>query len=313
MQPPHWLETLRGLSALTVYTLNTIFWCSLLFPVALLKALVPHAAWRRRCGVVLHFIAVRWIAVNNWNMRLISRLRCKAKGREALRAGNWYLVLANHQSWVDILVLQNIFYRRIPLLKFFIKKELIWMPLLGLAWWALDFPFVKRYSRETLARKPHLRGRDLAITRKACAKFRQIPVSIMNFAEGTRCTPAKQRRQDSPYRHLLRPKSGGTALVLNAMGDQLTSVLDVTIAYPQGAPRFWDMLCGRVNEVRVHVQELPIRKIPHGDYFENVDDRLRFQEWLNNLWEEKDRRLEALLHDFPDDALPAPAIRQAAA
>jgi 1-acyl-sn-glycerol-3-phosphate acyltransferase len=262
---------------------------------------------------VLHFIAARWIAINNWNMRLISRIRCRTKGIEALRAGNWYLVLANHQSWVDILVLQNIFFRRIPFLKFFIKKELFWMPFLGLAWWALDFPFVKRYSRETLARKPHLRGQDLAITRKACAKFKQIPVSIMNFVEGTRCTPVKQRRQDSPYRHLLRPKSGGSALVLSAMGEQLTSVLDVTIAYPQGAPRFWDMLCGRVAEVRVHVRELPIRKIPQGDYFDSVDARLRFQEWLNRLWEEKDRRLESLLNEAPDGVAENTDMRQAAA
>ncbi|MDJ0801654.1 MAG: acetyltransferase [Desulfobacterales bacterium] len=289
------LATLRGLLALSVYTLNTLFWCVFLFAAAILKLIVPAAGFRCRCSAVLNFIAVRWIAVNNFNMRLISRTRIRARGIEALRAGNWYLVISNHQSWVDILVLQNIFHRRIPFLKFFIKKELIWMPVLGLAWWALDFPFVKRYSRQTLARKPHLRGHDIEITRKACAKFCQLPVSIMNFVEGTRHTAAKSRAQQSPYRHLLRPKSGGIALVLQTMGAQMTSVLDVTIVYPQGAPRFWDLVCGRLEDVHVHVREIPIRRVPAGDYFGDPEFRPVFQEWVNDLWLEKDARIQVIL------------------
>ncbi len=296
------LANLRGMFALSVYTLNTLFWCVFLFAVAILKLIVPVEGFRCRCSAVLSFFAVRWIAVNNLNMRLISRTRIQARGIEALRAGNWYLVVSNHQSWVDILVLQNIFHRRIPFLKFFIKKELIWMPVLGLAWWALDFPFVKRYSRQTLARKPHLRGRDLEITREACTKFCQLPVSIMNFVEGTRFTPTKSRRQQSPYRHLLRPKCGGIALVLNTMGAQMTSILDVTIVYPQGAPRFWDLLCGRLEEVRVHVREIPIRRAPQGDYFNDDDFRRVFQEWVNDLWLEKDTRIQVTLKKCADAA-----------
>ncbi len=294
------LANLRGMFALSVYTLNTLFWCVFLFAVAILKLIVPVEGFRCRCSAVLSFFAVRWIAVNNFNMHLISRTRIRARGIEALRAGNWYLVVSNHQSWVDILVLQNIFHRRIPFLKFFIKKELVWMPVLGLAWWALDFPFVKRYSRQTLARKPHLRGRDIEITRKACTKFCQLPVSIMNFVEGTRFTPAKSRRQQSPYRHLLRPKCGGIALVLNTMGAQMTSILDVTIVYPQGAPRFWDLLCGRLEEVRVHVREIPIHRVPQGDYFNDDDFQRVFQEWVNDLWLEKDTRIQITLKKCAD-------------
>ncbi len=292
------LATLRGLFALSVYTFNTLFWCLSLFAVAVIKLMVPAEGFRCRCSAVLSFIAVRWIAINNLNMRLISRTRIRARGIEALRAGNWYLVVSNHQSWVDILVLQNIFHRRIPFLKFFIKKELIWMPVLGLAWWALDFPFVKRYSRQTLARKPNLRGRDIEITRKACAKFGQLPVSIMNFVEGTRFTPAKSRNQQSPYRHLLRPKCGGIALVLQTMGAQMTSILDVTIVYPQGAPRFWDLLCGRLEAVQVHVREIPIRRVPAGDYFGDPDFRPVFQEWVNDLWLQKDARIQIILEKW---------------
>jgi len=286
---------LRGLMALTGYTLNTVFWCLLLFSVALLKAIVPHGGWRRQCSRILNWIAARWIAVNNLNLQVMNSIRWDIRGLEALRAGNWYLVLSNHQSWVDILVLQRIFHRRIPFLKFFIKQELIWMPFLGLAWWALDFPFVKRYSRGVLKRKPHLKGKDLEITRRACRKFREIPVSIMNFAEGTRFTPAKHRRQKSPYTHLLGPRSGGIAFVLGAMGDQMTSILDVTIVYPQGAVSFWDMLCGRLKDVVIRVKEIPVTKKLQGDYFNDDAYRGWFQEWLNRLWLEKDARITTIL------------------
>ncbi|MGD8268426.1 MAG: acyltransferase [Desulfobacterales bacterium] len=302
MHPNAILAPLRGIFSLTVYTVNTLFWSPLLFAVAIIKLLVPATRFRRWCNAILNFIAVRWIAVNNLNLRFISRVRIQTRGVEALRAGNWYLVLSNHQSWVDILMLQHIFHRRIPFLKFFIKQELIWMPVLGLAWWALDFPFVKRYSRQVLARKPHLRGTDIEITRKACAKFSQLPVSIMNFVEGTRFTPAKKRRQQSPYRHLLRPKSGGIALVLHTLGDQMTSILDVTIVYPQGAPFFWDLLCGRLEEVRVHVREIPIRRVPRGNYFDDPEFRGDFQEWVNGLWVEKDVRIGVILKKYADAA-----------
>lgn len=285
---------IRGLISLAGYTLNTLFWCTLLFCVALLKAIVPLKGWRRQCNRILNLIASRWIATNNLNLNVMNHIHWDIRGVKDLQASNWYLVLSNHQSWVDILVLQRIFHRRIPFLKFFIKQELIWMPVLGLAWWALDFPFVKRYSRAVLERKPHLKGKDLEITRKACRKFREIPVSIMNFAEGTRFTRAKHRRQQSPYTHLLRPRSGGIAFVLNAMGGQMASILDVTIVYPQGAISFWDMLCGRLREVIVRVREIPVTKELQGDYFNDDAYRTWFQEWLNQLWLEKDARIAAI-------------------
>lgn len=285
---------IRGLVSLACYTLNTLFWCALLFCVALLKAIVPLKGWRRLCNRVLNRIASCWISVNNLNLKMMNDIHWDIRGLEALRPDNWYLVLSNHQSWVDILVLQRIFHRRIPFLKFFIKQELIWMPVLGLAWWALDFPFVKRYSRAVLERKPHLRGKDLEITRKACRKFREIPVSIMNFTEGTRFTPAKHRRQKSPYTQLLRPRSGGIAFVLNAMGEQMTSILDVTIVYPKGVVSFWDMLCGRLQAVVVRVREIPVTEELQGDYFNDDTYRSWFQEWLNGLWLEKDARITAI-------------------
>jgi len=286
----------RGSLSLILYILNTVFWCIPLYVLAAAKAAVPLKSWRRVCSRILNAIAENWIWVNNQNQRLLAgNTRWDVQGIETLERSQWYLVLANHQSWVDILVLQRIFHRKIPFLKFFIKKELLWFPFLGQAWWALDFPFVKRYSKSYLQKKPHLKGKDLEITRKACKKFKKMPVSIMNFVEGTRFTNEKQRRQQSPYPHLLKPKAGGIAFVLGSMGEQIHRVLDVTIVYPDGVTSFWALLCGKIREIKVHVRSLPVSPEILGDYANDGRFRVRLQRWLNNIWAEKNRYIEEIM------------------
>jgi len=257
-----------------------------LFAVALLKLSVPVTGWRELCSGAMDGIGTMWIFFNNCNTRLMNEIRWDVSGTDKLEQDKWYLVVANHQSWVDILVMQKIFYRKIPFLKFFLKKELFWVPVLGLAWWALDYPFLER-SSATL--------KDIETTRKACEKFRTRPVSIMNFVEGTRFTREKHREELSPYSYLLKPKAGGIALVLATLGEQLHSILDVTIAYPGGAKGFWAFLCGEVRDVRVRVQSLPIDKEISGDYFQDREFRKEFRDWLNGLWAEKDKTLALLL------------------
>jgi 1-acyl-sn-glycerol-3-phosphate acyltransferase len=200
---------------------------------------------------------------------------------------------------VDILVLQYQLNRRMPLLKFFLKQELIWVPVIGLCWWALEFPFMKRFSKEYLAKHPEKRGEDLATTRKACARYKTNPVSVFNFLEGTRLSPAKHAEQQSPFKHLLKPKAGGIAFVLDAMGEQLHSIVNVTIHYPQGNPGFWDLLCGRIDKVVVRLQKLPIpAEFIGGNYDQDENYRLHFQQWVNQLWLDKDAELEALKQRF---------------
>jgi 1-acyl-sn-glycerol-3-phosphate acyltransferase len=284
----------RGSFSLSLYILNTVFWSIPLFVLAFAKAVLPLKSWRRRCSKLLNAIAENWIWVNNLNQKLVGNTRWDVGGMENLERTDWYLVLANHQSWVDILVLQRIFHRKIPFLKFFIKKELIWLPILGQAWWAMDFPFVKRYTKSFLRKNPHLKGKDLEITRKACAKFKEIPVSIMNFVEGTRFTNEKHRMQQSPYDHLLKPKAGGIAFVLGSLGEQIHQVLDVTIVYPEGVANFWALLCGKIRKIKVRVRSLPVSAELLGDYINDGHFRLEIQRWLNNLWEEKDKYIEEL-------------------
>jgi len=283
---------LRTLIAALLVIGSTVLHVPVLMVVAIAKALLPLPSLRPGFDRALMRIAENWIAINSALMDAFTHTRYVIEGAEALRYGGHYLVLANHRSWVDIPVLQKAFNRRIPLLRFFLKSQLFWVPLLGIAWWALDFPFMKRYSKEQLVRRPELAGRDLAATRRACEKFRRIPVSVMNFVEGTRFTDAKQASQGAPYRHLLRPKAGGVAFVVGAMGDAIESVLDVTVWYDTGKPSLADLFSDRIGEVRVRVQE---RAIPEGfaggDYENDPVFRERFQAWVNGLWSEKDALL----------------------
>jgi 1-acyl-sn-glycerol-3-phosphate acyltransferase len=188
--------------------------------------------------------------------------------------------------------LVGVFGTRIPGVKFFFKQSLLWVPVLGLALWGLDFPYMRRYSKQQLERNPELRGKDLARTQKSCAHFRHHPVTIINFLEGTRFTPAKHQQQNSPYRYLLMPKAGGMAFTLAAMNGQLHQMLDMTICYPEGIPRYWDYACGHVRTIKVHVRQLPIDASLLGNYADDDAFRNRFQAWVNQLWEDKDERME---------------------
>jgi 1-acyl-sn-glycerol-3-phosphate acyltransferase len=290
------MALIRALIPLILLCISTVVHVVPLLLVALLKALLPGRGLKRRCDPLLTGIAESWIGFNNWLWDRFTKTRLVVDGSVDLQRDGHYLVLANHQSWVDIVVLQKVFNRRIPLLRFFLKRQLFWVPLLGLAWWALDFPFMGRYTPKQIARHPALAGRDIAVTRRACAKFREIPVAIMNFVEGTRFSADKHTRQGSPYRHLLKPKSGGVAFVLEAMGQGLNAILDVTIAYPAGVPSMLDLFADRVPEVRVRIRQWPIpAELVGGDYQNDRAFRVRFQQWMNDLWMRKDADLDALL------------------
>lgn len=286
------LQTLKGATASLALGLNVLVVFTAMVPFALMKLAVPLRGVRRLCDRALNALAGGWVAFNGLILAAVARTRWDVQGVAGLNPRGWYLVSANHQTWSDILVLQKVFHGHVPFLKFFLKAELIWVPVIGLAWWALDFPFMKRGRKG---------GRsDLETTRRACEKFKLIPTSVINFVEGTRFTPAKHAAQASPYRHLLKPKAGGMAVALATMGEDFQSLLDVTIAYPRGVPTFWDLLSGRLKEVVVRVQ---VRAIPSSLAGPQAaaDTRLRagVQQWLDVLWQEKDALLAELLADSP--------------
>lgn len=289
---------LRAGFAFALVGSNTVLHCAVLFPLALVKLLLPGRALRRAFSRLLVLVADSWIACNGMVFALVARTRWRLEGLDVLRRDASYLVICNHQSWVDIPVLQRVLTRRIPFLRFFLKQQLIWVPLLGLAWWALDFPFMRRYSREQVDRNPALRGADMRATRRACEKFRGLPVSVMNFPEGTRFTPAKHHAQGARYAHLLEPKVGGLAFVLGAIGDVLDGVVDVTVVYPGGRPNMIELFSGRVREIELHARVLPIEAwMLDGSYEDDPECRARFRAWVEGIWAEKDALIAARLTD----------------
>ena len=282
---------LRGALTGFLLGLNTLLVSLSLVPLSLVKLLLPLPGVRTVVDRALNSLASTWVALNNaWIRAVRPQASWDVQGVDGLHPRGWYLVSSNHQSWVDILVLQRTFHGRIPFLKFFLKQELIWVPVIGLSWWALDFPFMKR------GRGHGARSADLETTRQSCEKFKLIPTTVINFVEGTRFTAAKHAQQRSPYHHLLKPKIGGLGIALATMGEQFEALLDVTIAYPQGTPQFWDLLCGRLDRVVVRVQQRAIpADVLGSDPVGDKAYRQRINNWVDEQWLAKDQLLSELM------------------
>lgn len=292
---PGWLS---GVIMMLLLVVNTLFWATPLLIFALLKLVAPTRSLRDLLSRAAAASGQHWASVNTRLGDVLLPTRWTIRGVDRLDMKGQYLVSSNHQTWNDIYVLMKAFDRRAPFFKFFIKQELIWVPVLGLCWWALDYPFMKRYSTKYLAKHPELRGKDFETTKKACERYQNIPVTILNFLEGTRFSKVKQAETKSPYTHLLKPKAGGFAMTIGALGENINSLLDVTIVYPGGARGFWDFLCGRVPEVIVEVRQITI---PHemyvGSYETDKQFRRHIQGWIADLWIQKDRRIGELLEE----------------
>jgi 1-acyl-sn-glycerol-3-phosphate acyltransferase len=287
---------LRGIVVFGGFTLNTILCFVPILILAIIKLLTPVVAVRRGITRILMSIGEVWISINSVILHSGASIDWRATGLENLRRDEWYLILSNHLSWIDILVLQKTLNRRIPFLKFFIKQELVWFPFLGVAWWAMDMPFMKRYSRKFLAKNPHMKGKDLETTRRACEKFRYTPTSVINFVEGTRYSVEKRDARNSPYRHLLQPRAGGLAIAMSSMGELFGSILDVTLVSRDGPVKFWDMCCGTHVRMLVNVHERPVEEwLLSGDYQNDREFRRRVHAWLGEIWQDKDDLIQQML------------------
>jgi 1-acyl-sn-glycerol-3-phosphate acyltransferase len=277
-----------------LFVLNTVVHAVVAFNVVLLaKFLVPIPAWRRLCDRGMVAVSFQWTL---WNTRIFSALgglrlvTDLAPGIE-LAPTKRYLIISNHQSWTDIFAMQGIFHPRTPFLTFFLKRQLLYVPVFGVIWWALGFPYMKRFSSAYLAKHPEMKNKDLETTRRFCQRIRGKPYAIINFVEGTRRTPAKAAK--SPYRHLLPPKAGGVATALQALDYEFDHVLDVTLTYRGTRTSFSDLLAGRVGEVHAAIREIPLGEIPKGDYFTDPAYAEAFRAWLNGVWKRKDEQIEA--------------------
>jgi len=290
------LSTVRGSCTVILLLANTVSLCFFIYIAYLFKLIIPVKTVKRFISSLIIQISTLWIFFNILTSKLISRIKWDVRGIENVLHIKNSLVISNHQSWTDILVLQTVFFKKIPFLKFFLKKDLIWVPFLGLVWWILDFPFMQRFSKSYLEKNPHMKGKDLENTKKSCQKFRNHPVSIMNFVEGTRFTEEKYNRQKPDFKYLLKPKAGGIAYVLNAMEDILTDIINVTITYKskQNSYSFWEMACGNITHIRVDIEVIPVSHQLVGDYYNDSEFKSHFQKWLNDVWEKKDALIDQI-------------------
>jgi 1-acyl-sn-glycerol-3-phosphate acyltransferase len=284
-----------GIFAVLLYAINILFWPFLIFIGALLRC-VPIKSWQKMCNHFIHQIPIYWADINNVILGLTTSITWDIEGLENLKHDDWYLMIANHRSWADIIVLEKIFNRKIPLLKFFIKKELLWtIPVASWAAMILDFPYMERYTKAYLAKHPEKKGKDIETTRRVCKKFKNTPTTVISFVEGTRFTEAKKEKQQSPYQHLLRPRAGGIAFTLDALGEYFHKILNVTIVYPDAPKNAWEFFSGKVKKVIVHIETLPITPDLIGDYENDRTFRVYFQQWINELWHEKDKLIASIL------------------
>lgn len=289
--------TLRAIIASLLLVLNTACLAVIILIISIFYFIIPIPKWRLAIKRFLHGFPEIWTDINDFILGLTTKTKWEIHGVENLKKRDWYLIIANHQSWLDILVLQKVFNRKIPSLRYFMKKELLWqLPLAAQACLILDYPFMKRYSKDFLKKHPHLKGKDVETTRKTCEKFKNIPISIINFVEGHRFTQERHERQNSPYKYLLKPKAGGIAFTLGAMGDILNTLLNVTIIYPDKNNSIWDFLCGRVDKIQVYVKAQPIEDSCLGNYEKDRHFRSEFQKWLNKLWQEKNDLINTVKH-----------------
>ena len=280
--------------------INTAFHGSLVSLCAPIKFVIPVDAWRHLWGRISYWIAGGFIITNNFLLKSFFHIEWDIEGLEDLSLDGTYLVISNHLSLLDIPVAQGMFFRQIPFLRFFIKQELVFVPFLGQALWALEYPTMKRYSKETLNKFPELRGKDLETAKQSCEKLRGHPVTILNYPEGTRFTHAKHAKTKSSFKHLLNPRAGGIHTVLSSLGDELTAILNVTLVYPgHSSPNLTDLMQGRVPRIVVRIEALKLGEgpVPSVDTIRAKGGSLAVRKCLIELWKAKDILISKIQND----------------
>ena len=249
-------------------------------------------------------ITNRWIGSNNAMIdRMLPNQDWRISLPDDVHPDGKYLLISNHQSWVDTSIVQYISAKRLPLTRFFTKFELIYIPVVGQAFYFLDFPMMRRHSKEAVAKNPALKGKDIEEAKRACALLKNKPFTLLNYLEGTRFTPTKKDKQQSPYKHLLKPRAGGLALAINALGADIDGILDMTIVYPDGIPTYSDLWKGNIKRLGVDVRHIDIPKalfarIEAGDYEKDETVKAELFEWLDATWQQKDQLIADMLAEF---------------
>jgi 1-acyl-sn-glycerol-3-phosphate acyltransferase len=281
----------------TLQIINLAWWGSLIIAFGFVK-LIPVTWLRQFINPMIANFEIAFGVCSITLVKFFNRIDIDYRIQGELSKQQWYLLMVNHRSYLDVILVMNFAYERIPAPKFFLKQELIWLPFVGLGAWALDMPFMRRYSKVQVSKNPALAGRDITTTKKHCAKYKHAPTSVVNFVEGTRFTPAKHTSSQSPYRYLLRPKAAGLAFAIATLGARFQTIIDISIVYPSNQQHpMLDMLCGRMKHIIIDVAQHQIAPDLIGNYHDDSNYKTHFQAWLNQRWQDKDQRLADFLEE----------------
>ena len=259
------------------------------------RALIPFKSFKIFLSKVSNFIGdvtvyglkIIMLMMHGNTIKVISN-------EDNFNLNEWYMAMSNHQSWADIFVLLVCANYKIPLLKFFMKKDLWWIPFVFLANKTLNMPFVNRHSKEELKNDPSLRTIDYENTLKSCKRFLRSPSTIFSYAEGTRFTKEKHELQNSPYKNLLIPKIGGMATALSAL-PEINTLIDYSLIYKSNKRGAWNFLTGEMKDVKVLITKHKIpEKLKNKNYEKDHEYREDFKEWVESIWSQKDKDIENL-------------------
>ena len=280
---------LKGSLSAVFITLNTAAVCALLYPMALIRLLLI-GSWRSVLTRRMDLIIDLWVSANNGLIRAFRLIDINVDWpEEPLRRDCWYMVVSNHQTWTDIILLQSVLRPALPPLKFFTKRELLWLPLAGLAMKLLGFPYVRRARQSEGGNSQAAAGKDRDAINAACAVFGNHPTAVLSFLEGTRFTPAKRDARNSRFQHLLNPKTGGLCAVLSGLADELDTLVDVTIHYPGDPPGFWEFLQGKCPRARMRVDAYHLNAEMRDP--DPAVQRAEVGAFIETLWQAKDVRM----------------------
>ena len=291
------LTNIKAFFIAVLFALNLLFFPIFILILGAIAYIMPSKVIKQKIFSLIYKIPSAWTVVNGFFMRCCVRKKWNVIGPDVSDLNHNYIVICNHQSWVDIGVLTSLFSRKLPMFRFFMKKELLWgLPFASWACYILGFPFLSRVKKSKLLKKSSLRNKDLSSTKRACMRLRKMNSTLVSFSEGTRFSIKKKSTQQSAYQYLLKPKAGGLAIVLKELGADLKGVVNATIVYAGAKPTAWNFLRGEISDIIVRYEIIPAESIIVGDY-KNTNDKKAFQNWLNKLWFDKDHLIGELIEE----------------
>lgn len=254
---------------------NLSFWLVLLLVFTLIKLLLPIPVITGLASRTLELIYRGAVRGDSFWMTRVIGIKIQVQGE--LPDHPAPIVVCNHQTWFDIPVVQHLVAYDGPIVKFLIKRQLVWVPIIGWICYALNFPRLNRGQGD------NARQKDYAAIQAASNTLANERGALLIFAEGTRFTRRKHKDQGVPYQHLLQPRPGGFKIALETAPPG-TPVVDVTVVYRNGETNFWHGLHGACPEIDVIVRNYVA---------DEIDDA---RSWLVARWAEKDELIKRRLN-----------------